>query len=561
MASTRLVAPSTAPSQRASPSPGTFAGAVSLLLRMARIKKTESVTSVPEASDLPLAVEAPEPQRGFRGVLEKVFGIDVRSLALFRICLALIMIGDLLYRAQDLEAHYTDAGVLPIALVSVYQQQHWWWSIHTLHPALPLEIVLFLIAGLFALSLLVGYRTRTVSVVCWLLLISLQNRNTLVLTGGDTMLRVLAFWAMFLPLGVRWSVDRALDKTAAPMPQRIFSVGTVALIAQLAMVYLFGALYKTGPTWHTDYTAIYYALSIGQFATPLAKSLLHYPDLLKTLTFVSWHLEFLAPILIVVSAFSGRLRTAIVLVYMCFHVSLGLCLELGLFPIIGALAWVILLPDWFWRRFFRLSARLPLSQPPAFVAALTAQAAAWGMRLHPQSVSVRTPRVVQLLVAFFLVYVVCWNIRITDFNRHAHWFPTTWNWIGEVVRLDQSWELFAPDPMQSQGWIVVEAVLKDQEVVDLKAQTTHVTYEAPALISATYYNERWRKYLMNISDDTQQNQSFTYASYLGNRWNSTHSASQHVKKVSIFLVRSLTLPKGRRSEPERILLFKGEYPD
>lgn len=559
MASTRLIAPCHASSQHASSASRDAEGPASLLLRMARLKKP-APASVPETSEVPASDEAPEPQAGMRGTLDRIFGIDVRSLALFRICLALIMIGDLLYRAQDLQAHYTDAGVLPIALVSVYQQQHWWWSIHTLHPALEPQIVLFLIAGLFALSLLVGYRTRTVSVVCWLLLISLQNRNTLVLTGGDTMLRVMAFWAMFLPLGLRWSVDRALDKTDAPMPKRIFSVGTVALIVQLGMVYLFGALLKTGPTWHTDYTAIYYALSIGQFATPLAKTLLHYPDMLRTLTFVAWYLELLAPLLILVSAFSGRARTLVVLVYMGFHISLGLCLELGLFPIIGALAWVVLLPDWFWQTFFRLSARLPRPQPPAFVAVLTAQAAKWDMRLHSQSLSTRTPRVVQLLATFFLVYVVCWNVRTLNFSLHSRWFPVTWNWIGEVARMDQSWELFAPDPMRSQGWIVVPAVLQDGEQVDLKAQTAQVTYEPPPLISATYYNERWRKYLMNISDSADHYQCFTYASYLGNRWNSTHSPARRVKEVSIYLVRSLTLPNARRTEPEHVLLFKGDYP-
>ncbi|NET13417.1 MAG: hypothetical protein F6K08_11435, partial [Okeania sp. SIO1H6] len=44
--------------------------------------------------------------------LEKLFGLDLRSLALFRIGLALIIITDLIIRAGDLTAHYSDAGVL-----------------------------------------------------------------------------------------------------------------------------------------------------------------------------------------------------------------------------------------------------------------------------------------------------------------------------------------------------------------------------------------------------------------------------------------------------------------
>ena len=50
--------------------------------------------------------------------LSDVFGIDTRSLAVFRIGLALTILLDLVLRAQDLGAHYTDAGVLPRALLA-----------------------------------------------------------------------------------------------------------------------------------------------------------------------------------------------------------------------------------------------------------------------------------------------------------------------------------------------------------------------------------------------------------------------------------------------------------
>ena len=538
-----------------------FPGVVSRLVRMARLKKAAPSEPVPAASEDTANAETPKLGRG--GPMEnaeRIFGIDVRSLALFRICLALLMIGDLLYRAQDLQVHYTDAGVVPLVVVSLYQQQHWWWSLHSLHPSLPLEIAMFLIAGLFALSLLVGYRTRTASVVCWLLLISLQNRNVLVLTGGDTMLRVMAFWAMFLPLGVRWSVDRALDKTGAPMPKRIFSVGSVALIAQIAMVYVFGAMLKTGPTWRTDYTAIYYSLSIGQFATPLAKFLLHYPNLLKPLTFFSWNLELFAPFLIVASAYSGRLRTLLVLVYMGFHIALGQCLELGLFPTIGALTWLVLMPDWFWQRLFQLAARLPKrAEKPAFLSALSARWTVWRESLHPQSVSVHTSRAAQCLAVFYLVYVLCWNVRTLNFNQHVRWFPQSWNWVGEITRMDQSWELFAPDPMKSEGWLVVEGELQDGEHVDLKNQTATLSDAPPPLISTTYYNERWRKYLMNIADG-YQDQCFIYASYLGNLWNTTHPSEQSVTKVTIKLMRTMTtLPNEPRAKVETVELFSQQF--
>ena len=44
---------------------------------------------------------------------EEIFGIDLRSLALLRVGLALLVIIDLVQRSFDLKAHYTDLGILP----------------------------------------------------------------------------------------------------------------------------------------------------------------------------------------------------------------------------------------------------------------------------------------------------------------------------------------------------------------------------------------------------------------------------------------------------------------
>ena len=46
----------------------------------------------------------------------QVFGLDYRSLAIFRIVIALIIIGDVLDRCHDLRAHYSDEGQISLAL-------------------------------------------------------------------------------------------------------------------------------------------------------------------------------------------------------------------------------------------------------------------------------------------------------------------------------------------------------------------------------------------------------------------------------------------------------------
>src|ERR687889_497980 len=75
-----------------------------------------------------------------------LFGIDLRTLALYRVCLALIIITDLVARARDLTAHYSDAGVLPrAALLGDIGQ--WSPSLHLISGSPRVQALLFVLAG------------------------------------------------------------------------------------------------------------------------------------------------------------------------------------------------------------------------------------------------------------------------------------------------------------------------------------------------------------------------------------------------------------------------------
>src|SRR4051812_39318018 len=74
-----------------------------------------------------------------RQLTAQVFGLDLRSLALYRICLALLLLWDLQERAWDLRAHYTDDGILPVSAVPISSPV----SIHVLSGALAYQVTLF----------------------------------------------------------------------------------------------------------------------------------------------------------------------------------------------------------------------------------------------------------------------------------------------------------------------------------------------------------------------------------------------------------------------------------
>lgn len=54
-----------------------------------------------------------------------------------------------------------------------------------------------MVHAVFAALLTLGYQTRLASFGSWVMLLSIQNRNEMVLDGGDFLLMNLVFWGTF----------------------------------------------------------------------------------------------------------------------------------------------------------------------------------------------------------------------------------------------------------------------------------------------------------------------------------------------------------------------------
>ncbi|HET6347414.1 MAG TPA: HTTM domain-containing protein, partial [Myxococcota bacterium] len=286
------------------------------------------------------------------------FGVDLRSLALLRVGLALLTCADLVDRARDLRAHYTDFGLLPRgALLSKFINELA-VCVHVVTGTTVGVALMFTLQAVVALLLLVGWRTRWMAFFTWFLMYSLHLRNPVVLQGGDDLLRMLMFWGMFVPLGARWSVDAALSKPlgdgkglgALPSPTTYFSLGTLALVGQVLILYWSTALLKTGAEWHAEGSAVYYALNYDQLATRLGIFLRSFPAILPTLTHLTLWFETLGPFLLVSPLAFGPLRTLGAILFMGMHHSFAACLVIGLFPWIDTVSMLMLLPTWLWDR-------------------------------------------------------------------------------------------------------------------------------------------------------------------------------------------------------------------
>jgi hypothetical protein len=141
------------------------------------------------------------------GRFNALFALDLRSLAMMRMGVALVIIIDLVVRATSLEAHYSNTGVLPLEALFRYAWNPNYVSLYTMAGSWQLQAIVFLANGVCALCLMAGYRTRLFTFICWVFILSLHNRNPLIQQGGDDLLRLLLFWGLFLPWGYYYSVD------------------------------------------------------------------------------------------------------------------------------------------------------------------------------------------------------------------------------------------------------------------------------------------------------------------------------------------------------------------
>ncbi len=158
------------------------------------------------------------------------------------------------------------------------------------------------------------------------------------------------------------------------------------------------------------------------------------------------------------------------------------------------------------------------------------------------------------IVTFLLVYVLCWNVRTVDFARYSRYFPPQMNALGFNLGLDQMWGMYAPCPLREDGWYVVEGTLADGTRVDVLRGGGPVRWEKPELVSESYKNERWRKYMLNLWSAENADHRPYYAAYLFREWNGRHAGKERLEGLEVYFMLERTLPDYQVPKPEKILL-------
>ncbi len=435
--------------------------------------------------------------------LTSAFELDPLALRVFRMLLGALLISDLLMRAFDLSAHYTDAGVLPRAAVAVS------------FPASRFFLYLWPggfagVAAVFglhlaaALALLLGVRARLAGFVCWLLLTSLHARNPMLTYGADTYLRLLLFWSMFLPLDGRGS-------PVARGPVR--GVAAAAFVIQICQVYLFSGLMKaSGGDWTFEGNAIKWIMGFDLMARPLAGQLAAFPVVLALVTPLVKFAEIAAGFALLVPLVSVRM--AVLGGLAILHLCILLTLKLGPFSYVSLVALVALVPP---RR------RVPVKR---------------SQRL----------RFSQLLLVPLVALVTYWNLHTLAPAK----FPVTvaLTNIVEQSGLVQSWDTFAPRVSRQSWWVVAEADTPGGKGVALDPSTGSA--QAGGRPVPTFFHQsglRWVNYYVQLRHPDNPQVSRYFVEYLCR----LRPDLQHVR----LLLKSEPIAAGE-GRASKVLIYEGD---
>jgi hypothetical protein len=491
--------------------------------------------------------------------LQRVFYADTRALSLMRIWVASVLLLDILTRVTDLEAHYSNMGILPLHTLHANAWNQYYFSLHALSGLWQFQAVLFAFAAAAAISLLLGYKTRWATVISWILLLSVQNRNPLITQSGDSLLRMLLFWGMFLPWHRHYSLDarKALSTESSSVSTVYFSAATFAYLLQVAWVYVFTALLKSGPEWTTTGTALYYALSIDQILMPAGRVLYQYPELMKFLTHATMFVELWLPFVLLIPWKNAWFRMLFILSIIVLHIGISLTLFVGLFYLISISAVIGLLPtpvmDFLDRRLWLGYAKIQRRWSMAtqqWKSPVTVQVQ-WTTPAWARNFPVIALREVLVLTAVVIAF--WWNVDTLNKPHYAK-LPEAAHPTALVLRLDQNWSMFAPNVFKDDGWYVLEGINLQDKKVDLNQQGKEPDTVKPASVVSLFKNDRWRKYSENYLFAPNAYMRPYYCHYLLRRWNETHTGQEKIDELSIVYMKETTLPNYKTKPLQREVL-------
>jgi hypothetical protein len=393
-----------------------------------------------------------------------VSGLDIRSVAFFRILLGLFLLAELLSRilANFHDIYSPETGVLGNCFASGYASAY---SVPPLIFDIDTDgqmLVFMALYGSVLLTFTLGILPRISAFFAVFMLWLLNTRYNVLYLGWEMYASVLLFWSVLLPIGSSYSILVARrEKADALLEWR--SPLAFAMMFQIAFIYFYNGISKNGDKWMSGH-AVKFFLAEYDKMRPMAWHLIEMDGLLTLLTYATLAFEVLLPLIIFFPLWNDRFRLIAALSILLFHWSIDLVIDVGNFKYVGTSAAMLLLPGTFWDA-LRLKALEPwrtLQVAPFEVNALT-KLATWFLAFA----------LVSIIVVSNLNHTL--NTRTNDRVKQF----LKWSNANRVIEraqasawpqysfFSQYWHLYSPDPPTQKGYLQVEAIKRNGDTLSV----------------------------------------------------------------------------------------------
>ena len=163
---------------------------------------------------------------------------------------------------------------------------------------------------------------------------------------------------------------------------------------------------------------------------------------------------------------------------------------------------------------------------------------------------IRCSALLEVVVGALVVFVMVWNIGTLPGRESL--VPDWAKRFALFTRQEQKWDMFAPHPLILDGYYVMRGTLEDGRKVDVLPRTIgEVSFDKPANVAGMYEDQKWRKYLVNLTGDQFVPLRFWYASWQCRQWNDGDRLRPRLASMEIWFVVEPTPPPGGAFRCER----------
>lgn len=297
--------------------------------------------------------------------------ISLYAAAVLRIGYGLVYLVFLLREFPHRDEIWGPGSAWTPALANQLFDQTGWFSVLTLSDSRLYFELCYVTALVTAALLMLGWRTRVMSILFAVVVTSFHARAIFMTDGGDNLVVLMALYLTLIASGRRWSLDsrrarlrsqvgtsagrsakaandlwRQLGSARRLVVTVVHNCGMFVIAVQVCFVYGCAGLYKVqGSAWENG-TAVHYVLNLDLFRPWPALSHLvdSQPLLVAAASYLTVLLQVAFPFVLL-----GRFKYVVLGMLLGMHLGIAVLLGLPLFSGAMIIADAVFLPDRFYR--------------------------------------------------------------------------------------------------------------------------------------------------------------------------------------------------------------------